>query len=418
MKEEFKFSVKGKEWEELQETAFDKLNKKAKIDGFRPGKAPRSMYEKKYGVQEILYEAADMAIGKEYKRLISAKKLMPVIEPKVDLVKCDKQELEVKFIFVSEPEVELGEYTNLNVSKDKVKVSKEEIEKRIDSLRDNYAELEVKEGPLADGDIAIIDYTGYKDGEKFEGGEALNYSLTIGSKTFIPGFEEALIGMNKGEEKDVNLTFPKDYMDSSLKGKDVVFKVKLNEIKTRVVPSLDKDFFQDLGISGVDTKEKLEKEVKKEITEQKEKEIEHIYTEKCLEKASVNMKVNLCDELIENEIEYMYKEFMERMKMQGITEEMYYQYTKSKKEDVTSQMKEDALKRLKYRYLLKAIIKKEKITATDKEVKDRIEEMAKMYNVSSETILKEVSEEDIKFDKIYQKALDLVCKNEEKTENK
>ena len=416
MKEEIKFNVKGKEWEDLQNVAFDKVNKKAKIDGFRPGKAPRSIYEKKYGKQDILFEAADMAIKKEYERLIKDDKRMPVIEPKVDLVKCDDKELEVNFIFVGEPKVVLGEYTNLGIKKDKVKVTKEEVKERIDALLNDYADLEVKDGSVSDGDIAIIDFKGLKDGVAFDGGTAENYSLTIGSKTFIPGFEEAIIGMNKGEEKDIPLTFPEDYMSDELKGKEVVFKVKVNEIKTRVVPKLDKDFFLDLGMEGVNSKEDLEKEITHELEHQKEHEIEHVYEEKCLEKASENMKIDLCDELVDDEVEHMYKEFIDRMKMQGISEEMYYQYTKSKKDDITNQMKPDAIKRLKYRYLLKEIIKKEKIKVTDKEAKDRVKEMAKMYRVDEETILKEISLKNIKFNKMYQKALDIVCANEVKKE--
>ncbi|MGN1358814.1 MAG: trigger factor [Bacilli bacterium] len=418
MKEEIKFSVKGIEWEKLQDEAFEKVNKKAKIDGFRPGKAPRNIYEKKYGKQDILFEAADMAIKKEYEKIIQDDKIMPVIEPKVDLVKCDDKELEVNFIFVLEPKVELGEYTNLGIKKDKVKVTKEEVKERIDALLNEYADLEVKDGSVCDGDIAIIDFKGMKDGVAFEGGTAENYSLTIGSKTFIPGFEEAIIGMNKGEEKDIDLTFPEDYMAEELKGQKVVFKVKVNEIKTRVVPKLDKDFFEDLGMEGVNSKEELEKEITHELEHQKEHEIEHIYEEKCLDKAASNMKVDICSELIDDEVEHMYSEFIQRMQMQGISEEMYYEYTKTKKEDITSQMKDDAEKRIKYRYLLKEIIKKEKIKVSDKEAKDRVKEMAKMYGVSEDVILKEVSLENIKFDNMYQKALDLVCANESKKEEK
>ena len=418
MKEEIKFNVKGKEWETLQDEAFEKVNKKAKIDGFRPGKAPRNIYEKKYGKQDILFEAADMAIKKEYEKIIKDDKIMPVIEPKVDLVKCDDKELEVKFIIVSEPKVTLGQYTNLGVKKEKVKVTKEEVEERIKALLNDYAELEVKEGKVADGDIAIIDFKGMKDGVAFEGGTAENYSLTIGSKTFIPGFEEALIGMNKGEEKDIDLTFPEDYRSEELKGQKVVFKVKVNEIKTRVVPEINKEFFEDLGMEGVTTKEELEHEIHHEIEHQKEHEMEHVYEEKCLDKAASNMKADICQELIDDEVEHMYKEFMERMQMQGISEEMYYEYTKSKKEDITKQMLPDAEKRIKYRYLLKEIIKKEKIKVTDKEAKEQVKEMAKMYNVDEEVILKEISLENIKFDKMYQKALDIVCANDTKKEEK
>lgn len=414
MKEEKNLIVNGTEWKGLQDKAYEKVSKSAKVDGFRPGKAPRDMYEKKYGKQDIMMEAADMAIKHEYERLLTDEKITPVIEPKVNLVKCDEEELEVKFEFVVEPKIELGKYTNLGIKMDKVKVTKEEVENRIRSLLDEYAEIEVKDGSVEDGDIAVIDFTGFKDGVEFEGGKGENYSLTIGSKSFIPGFEDAIIGMKKGEEKDIDLTFPEDYMAEELKGKAVVFKVKVNEIKTRVVPKIDKEFFEDLGMEGVTTKEELEHEIKHELEHQKEHEAEHVYEEKCLDKAAENMKCDICEELVMDEVEHMYKEFIERMQMQGISEEMYFQYTKAKKEDITDQMKPEALKRIKYRYLLKEIIKVEKIKVTDKEAKDRVKEMAKMYQVSEEVILKELSLEHVKLDKMYQKAMDLVCANEEK----
>ena len=414
MKEEKNLIVNGTEWKGLQDKAYEKVSKSAKVDGFRPGKAPRDMYEKKYGKQDIMMEAADMAIKHEYERLLTDEKITPVIEPKVNLVKCDEEELEVKFEFVVEPKIELGKYTNLGIKMDKVKVTKEEVENRIKSLLDEYAEIEVKDGSVEDGDIAVIDFTGFKDGVEFEGGKGENYSLTIGSKSFIPGFEDAIIGMKKGEEKDIDLTFPEDYMAEELKGKAVVFKVKVNEIKTRVVPKIDKEFFEDLGMEGVTTKEELEHEIKHELEHQKEHEAEHVYEEKCLDKAAENMKCDICEELVMDEVEHMYKEFIERMQMQGISEEMYFQYTKAKKEDITDQMKPEALKRIKYRYLLKEIIKVEKIKVTDKEAKDRVKEMAKMYQVSEEVILKELSLENVKLDKMYQKAMDLVCANEEK----
>ena len=413
MKQELEFKIEGNEWGKLQDEAFNKLNKNAKIDGFRPGKAPRAMFEKKYGKQEIIFEASDMAVKKEYERILSEGKILPVIEPKIDLVACDENKLEVKFVFVTEPKVELGEYTNLKVKKEKVKVTKEEVKDRIDALLNEYAELVEKDGSVEDGDIAVIDFAGFKDGVAFDGGTAENYSLTIGSKTFIPGFEEAVIGMEKGSEKDIELTFPEDYMSEELKGQKVVFKVKVNEIKKRVVPTLDKDFFDDLAMEGVTTKEELEHEITHELEHQKEHELEHEYEEKCLDKAANNMKIEMAEELVDDEVEHMYKEFMERMKMQGITEELYYQYTKSSKEDITKQMRDDASKRIKYRYLLKEIIKVEKIKVTDKEAKDRLKEMASMYQVDEETILKEVSLENIKFDLMYQKALDLVTANKD-----
>ena len=412
MREEVNFKLEGKEWVELQDKAFEKLNKKANIDGFRPGKAPRDIFEKKYGKQEIILEAADEATNKEYKRLLGENKIIPIIEPKVELIKCDSDTLEVKFTFITDPEVTLGEYTNLKVKKEKAKVTKEEVDNSIKELLNEYAEVVVKEGNVESGDIAIIDFAGYKDGVAFEGGTSENYSLTIGSNTFIPGFEDAVIGMAKGEEKDIELTFPEDYMQEDLKGQKVVFKVKVNEIKTRKIPELNKEFFEDLNMEGITDKESLEKDIKEELTHRKEHELEHAYEYACLDKAANNMKIEILPELIDDEAHQMYHEFMDRMKRQGITEELYLKYTNSKEEDLIEKMKDEAKKRIQYRYLLREIIKKENIKITDKEAKEKIKEIAKQYNVTEEEILKEVGTlEAMKMDLAFQKAVELVKAN-------
>lgn len=412
MREEVNFKLEGKEWVELQNKAFEKLNKKANIDGFRPGKAPRDIFEKKYGKQEIILEAADEATNKEYKRLLGENKITPIIEPKVELIKCDSDTLEVKFTFITDPEVTLGEYTNLKVKKEKAKVTKEEIDNSIKELLNEYAEVVVKEGNVESGDIAIIDFAGYKDGVAFEGGTSENYSLTIGSNTFIPGFEDAVIGMAKGEEKDIELTFPEDYMQEDLKGQKVVFKVKVNEIKTRKIPELNKEFFEDLNMEGITDKESLEKDIKEELTHRKEHELEHAYEDACLDKAANNMKIEILPELIDDEAHHMYHEFMDRMKRQGINEELYLKYTNSTEEDLIEKMKDEAKKRIQYRYLLREIIKKENIKITDKEAKEKIKEIAKQYNVTEEEILKEVGTlEAMKMDLAFQKAVELVKAN-------
>ena len=412
MREEVNFKLEGKEWVELQNKAFEKLNKKANIDGFRPGKAPRDIFEKKYGKQEIILEAADEATNKEYKRLLGENKIIPIIEPKVELIKCNSDTLEVKFTFITDPEVTLGEYTNLKVKKEKAKVTKEEVDNSIKELLNEYAEVVVKEGNVESGDIAIIDFAGYKDGVAFEGGTSENYSLTIGSNTFIPGFEDAVIGMAKGEEKDIELTFPEDYMQEDLKGQKVVFKVKVNEIKTRKIPELNKEFFEDLNMEGITDKESLEKDIKEELTHRKEHELEHAYEDACLDKAANNMKIEILPELIDDEAHQMYHEFMDRMKRQGITEELYLKYTNSKEEDLIEKMKDEAKKRIQYRYLLREIIKKENIKITDKEAKEKIKEIAKQYNVTEEEILKEVGTlEAMKMDLAFQKAVELVKAN-------
>lgn len=412
MREEVNFKLEGKEWVELQNKAFEKLNKKANIDGFRPGKAPRDIFEKKYGKQEIVLEAADEATNKEYKRLLGENKITPIIEPKVELIKCDSDTLEVKFTFITDPEVTLGEYTNLKVKKEKAKVTREEVDNSIKELLNEYAEVVVKEGNVESGDIAIIDFAGYKDGVAFEGGTSENYSLTIGSNTFIQGFEDAVIGMAKGEEKDIELTFPEDYMQEDLKGQKVIFKVKVNEIKARKIPELNKEFFEDLNMEGITDKESLEKDIKEELTHRKEHELEHAYEDACLDKAANNMKIEILPELIDDEAHHMYHEFMDRMKRQGISEELYLKYTNSTEEDLIEKMKDEAKKRIQYRYLLREIIKKENIKITDKEAKEKIKEIAKQYNVTEEEILKEVGTlEAMKMDLAFQKAVELVKAN-------
>ena len=407
MKKVINFKVENETWEQAQEKAFNKLNKNAKIDGFRPGKAPRNIFEKKYGKEEILLEAADALIHEKYHDIIENDKILPIIEPKIDIVEVTKEKMEVNFTFITKSEVKLGEYKNLKVKKDAVKVTKKEVEHEIEHLLEHYAEMVSKDGKVESGDTAIINFEGFKDGVAFEGGKGENYSLEIGSNTFIPGFEDGIIGMTKEEEKDLELTFPEDYMSEELKGQKVVFKVKVNDIKTRVVPKLNEEFFEDLAMEGVKSKEDLEKMVEEEITARKEMEAENKYIDELLEAAAKNMKVELEDEIIEDEANRMYEEFLDKIAMQGLTEEIYFQYTNSTKEDVLKQMKPEAEKRIKYRYLLEAIIKEEKIKVTDKQTEKEAKELSEKYGMTSEDFLKELGGlEVLKYDLTMRKAID------------
>ncbi len=409
MRQEINYVVNGEVWTKAQDEAFKKLNKKAKIDGFRPGKAPRSMYEKNYGVQSIYSEAMNTLLDEKYKSIITEEKIFPIIEPIVNIVKIDEKELEVNIVLVTEPEVTLGEYKNLKVKKEKVKVTKEEVEHEIHHLVENYAELVTKEGKVENGNIAIIDFEGFKDGVAFDGGKGENYSLEIGSHTFIPGFEEAIIGMKKDEEKDINLKFPEDYASEELKGQEVVFKVKVNDIKERQLPEFDKEFFEDLNIPGVTTKEELDKQIEAEIKEQKERAAENKYIDDLVDVASNNMKIDLAKELIDVESEAMFEDFMKRITSQGIPEEMYFQYTGTTKEDVVAKMNDEAEKRLKARYLLQAIIKEEKLDATDEEIDKDINEIKEHYGMTEEEVLKEIGGRDyIKMNIMFKKAIDVL----------
>lgn len=409
MKKVVNYKAQKEDWEKAKDQAFKKISPKYKVDGFRKGKAPRNIFERNFPGQ-IVMEAADILVDQEYKRILTEGKILPILEPKINVVKVNDDELEVNFSFILEPSVTLGEYKNLGVKKETVKVSKEEVQQKIDELLKNYTELVIKEeGAVENGDVAVIDFEGFKDGVAFEGGKGENYSLEIGSHSFIPGFEEGIIGMKKGEEKDLTLTFPEEYQEESLAGKEVVFKVKVNEIKTKEVPELDKDFFEDLGMEDVKTKEDLEKKMKEEIKAQKEEEAEKKYVDALLEKAVSNMTIELDEEIIDAEAEAMYNDFMSHMSAQGITEELYLKYAGTTKEDIVNHMKKEAEVRLKNSYLLNAIIKEEQIEADEKEALDQIKDLAKKYNMTEEDVKSSLGGDDaVKYDIKVRKAIDLM----------
>ena len=412
MKKEVKYTVKGEEWVKARDAAFNRIKNKHTIDGFRKGKAPRNVFEKKYP-GEVTMEAANMMIDKKYREVIMDKKNVPVIEPKVNITKLSDEELEAIFTIITAPEVKLGEYKKLKAKKEKVSVSKKEVSEKIDELLKNYAELVVKEDGKAElGDTAVIDFEGFKDGVPFDGGKGENYNLELGSNSFIPGFEDGVVGMKKGETKDIKLTFPKDYGVEELNGAKVVFKVTLHELKRKVIPELDKDFFLDLGMEGITNKKELEAKLEGEIKEQKNKDAEQKYVDALLEEATSNMECEIDDEIVEEEANHMYDDFLNRMKQQGLTEELYLQYAGTSKEDIISHMKEDALKRLKNSYFLQEVIKEEKIDVTDKEVNKELDEMAKKYNLTLDDVINYIGGEDaLKFELKVRKALDIMKNN-------
>ena len=412
MKKQVNYKVAGEEWTEAKDRAFAKLSKKVKIDGFREGKVPRNVFEKKFGTGDIISEAMEEKIQEKYAKTIMEDKLVPVVEPKLEIVKADDEGFEVNMTFILDPEVKLGKYKELKVKKDKVTVTKEEVEHEVGHILERYAELVSKDGAVEVGDTAVIDFKGFKDNEAFDGGTAEGYSLEIGSHSFIPGFEEGVVGMKKGESKDINLTFPEDYMAKDLAGQEVVFNVTVHDIKKRVIPEMDEEFFKDLDMEGVSNKEELEKVIEEEITVQKEYQVENKFVEDLLAKASDNMTIELDEELIDAETDRMYKEFVQRLSMQGVNEELYYAYSGAKKEDILNDMKKEAEIRLKYRYLLEAIAKEEKIEVSDEEAHHELHHMCEHYHMTEEDLMKEIgSLEVVKYDVRMKKALEVLKDN-------
>ena len=408
---EIVIKVEGEKWEKALDKAFQKANAKAKIDGFRPGKAPKNIFLKHYGVESLFMDASNYCVEDAYNQMIEENKDLEIAaQPVLDIRSIDEKYIEYVFTITLKPEVKLGKYKNLDVKKETVKVTKKEIEEAIEHMREHYKENVVKEGKVENGDIAVIDFEGFKEGVAFPGGKGENYSLEIGSNTFIPGFEEQLIGMETGEEKDINVTFPEDYHAEDLKGAPVVFKVKVNEIKEVKVPELDKEFFEDLGMEGIDTKEALENQVKENITTGKEAEVENKYTEALLDEISKTTEIDVPDTMVNDETDRMVEHFAEHIAMQGMSIEMFYQYTNSNKEALKEQYKEEALKRIKYRLILEEIIKAEKIGVTDKEVDAEVEELAKKYSMTKEEVKKQYGNnlDYIKYDLEVRKAFNVI----------
>jgi len=414
-KSEKKISVKieGKEWETAIDEAFQKANKKAKIDGFRPGHAPKEVFIKRYGIESLFMDAAENCMHEAYHKMMDDNKDLEIVaQPVVDLKNVSKECVEFEFTLTLKPSVKLGEYKNLNVKKESTKVTKEEIEKAIKEMQNRFAENVVKEGIVENGDIAIIDFEGFKDGVAFDGGKGENYSLTIGSNTFIPGFEEQLIGMKKDEEKDIKVTFPENYHSEDLKGKDATFKVKVNEIKQVVIPEINEDFFADLAMEGINSKEELENQVKENIKAEKERNAENKYIDDLLDKAIKNMEVELPDAMIDEELHRMIHQYEDNLKMQGITLEQFYQFTNSSEDALKEQMKTEAITRIKSRLLLEEIVKKENIKITKEDALKEAEDLANKYQMKKDEFLKAFGGiEMVEYDMQMRKAIEVLKEN-------
>ena len=408
---EIEVELKGKEWTSAVDEAFNKAIKTAKIDGFRQGKAPRSVFEKKYGKVSLFYDAINAKLPELYSKVLKDNDLEPIIDPKIDILDVNDDLCKIKFVVTTKPEVKIKKYKSLGVKKEEVKVTKEEISNEIENLRMRYADLEIKEGKIESGDIAVIDFEGFKDGVAFEGGKGENYSLTIGSNTFIPGFEDALIGHKSGEDVDVKVTFPKDYQSEELKGQKAVFKVKIHEVKTKVLPELNEDFFLDLEMDGVKSKKDLEKVTEEQIKARKEYDIENKYVDELLAAVSKNTTVDIPNELVEEEIDHMIHEYAHNLEHQGISLDMFFKYTNSDENALREQMRNDAETRVKYRFMLDEIANLEKIEISDKEAKEEAENLAKRYNVSKDEFIAQIGGlEVLKNDLRIQKALEVIKK--------
>ena len=401
--------VEGENWKNALDKSFLKNVKEAKVDGFRKGKCPRDVFEKKYGVEALYNDAVDIVLPGLYTEVLKESALEPVVQPSIDIKEINKDGVSIEFTIITAPVANVKKYTGLKVTREKVKVTDEEITEEINRLKDQYAEIAVKEGKIESGDTAVIDFEGFKDGVAFEGGKGENYPLEIGSNTFIPGFEDALIGLSTGDKKDIPLTFPENYPSEELKGAKVVFKVTVHEVKTRLIPELDKDFFTDLGIEGVTNETELRNHVKNNISLRKEKEADNKLVEDILASVAKETEIVLPEELIHDEIHHMIDNYAQRLQMQGLSLEQYMQFTKQTLEE---QLKPEAKKNITYRYMLEEIAKKEGIVISDEEADNEAETLSHTYQMTKQELINAFGGiEMIKYDLKIRKTIDFLKEN-------
>ena len=389
--------MKGKEWTDLLDHVFEHKKADLKVDGFRKGQVPKDVYIKKFGIESLFMDAVDHAIPTLYDKMIEENKDLEVAcRPSVDIKSVDKDHLEVVFSVIEKPEVKLGEYKNLGIKKEKANVTDEEVNHELDHLRDQFVELKDKKtGKVENGDEATIDFEGFKDGKPFDGGKGEDYPLVIGSGSFIPGFEEALVGMNIGEEKDIDLTFPKDYHSEELKGEAVTFKVKVKSLKERIYPEYDEDFFKDLNIPEVDSLDKLKASIKEHITSHKEADIEDKYFDECLTKVSENAKMDIPEAMINEEIDRITHEFSDRLQMQGMNIDTYLKMLGMDIDKFQENFKPEAEKRVKFRLVIEEVAKAENIKVSDKELDDYSKEMATKYQMDEKDFIEQIGGKEL-----------------------
>ena len=404
----------SEEWKATQEKALDKLAKNVKIDGFRPGKAPAAMVRARVSKASVLEEATDMILQTKFVEILTEANVEPVAQPALSVQKVDADELEVQILVPVKPQVELGEYKGLEVKKGRVTVTKKEIEEQLANYQTQFAELTVKEGgKVAKGDTAVIDFEGFVDGVAFEGGKGENYPLEIGSGSFIPGFEDQVIGMTVDKEQDIVVTFPEDYGAADLAGKEATFKVTVHEIKEKHLPEIDDELAKDVNIDGVETLDQLKDHIKANIKTRKESENENKFMDDLYEAIVASSKVEDSDALLEQEQGLMLQEIEQNLQRQGLNFEVYQQFTGKSKDDIKEDIKPQAEERVKLNAILAAIIEEEKLAVSDEELETELKTIAEYYQKELDEVKKifEGNMSRIENDLLTRKAVDLVKDN-------
>ena len=398
--------VGSAEFEAAIEKAYQKMRKKINVPGFRPGKAPRKVIEGMYGAEVFFEEAINIAFPDAYEAAVKEKELQVVGYPAVEMVgECTKEGFTFTATTPVYPEVTLGEYKGLTAEKDEVKVGAADVNERLKLLQDRNTRLVSVDREAKEGDTAVIDFEGFLNGEPFDGGKGEGHNLELGSHSFVPGFEEQVVGMKAGEEKDLDITFPEDY-HADLAGKAVVFKVKVNEVKAKEVPELDDEFAKD--VSEFDTLKDLKADLKKQITEERQKDADRAFEDAVMEQAAANITAEIPDAMVESQCRQFLDNFKMQIAQQGIPYDQYMQITGMDEAKLLEDAKEPALRQVKMDLTVAAIIKAENLDATDDEVEAEYKKLAEQYNMDVEMVKKYLPAEQIKDQLVSQKAVAVV----------
>lgn len=400
--------VNQEAWEKAQKKALEALAKNLEVQGFRKGHVPANIAKQHINQQQVLLDAVNEVANDAFVAGMLEHEIEPVAQPQLDINAMTETELTLKFIVTVKPEVKLGEYKGIKVEDEDISVSEEEVNETLEAMREQNAELVLKEdGEVVDGDTVIMDFEGFKDEVAFEGGKGENYELVIGSNSFIPGFEEAMIGMKAGEEKDLDITFPDSYHVEELKGQPVVFKVKVHEIKEKQLPELNDDFVELLD-EEFDSFEDLKNSVKEDLEAAKKQAEEDRVNELLIKTAADNAEMEIPEAMVEEELEQMFREFEQRLQQQGMNFELYSQILGQSKEDIQNEMKEDANLRIRTRLTLEKIAEVEEMKVEESEIEEEYSNISAMYGMEVEQIKQIASEEAISYDILLRKAIELI----------
>ena len=380
-------------WKETQQKAFAKLAANLEIKGFRKGKVPTDIAKKHIDSGSVFNEAINSSLQPAFEEVLREEKLQPFARPTVDVTKVSDTELQLKFVIVLAPEVKLGNYKGLGIKKDSCKVEEKEIDEAIEKLVAQNASLVVKEGEAKKGDTVVIDFVGSVDGKEFEGGKGENYSLELGSNSFVPGFEDQLVGHKAGDDVEVNVTFPTQYVPE-LAGKKALFKCKVHEVKEKVLPKLDEELIKDLNLPEVKDEASLREYEKKTLLSRKENKAQSEALNKVIDKIASDAKIEIADEVIAEEVEGMKKNMEQQVQQRGLTLEQYYQITGQKVEDVERSMKLEAEKNLRAMLCMEEIAKAEKLEVSDADVDKEMQSIADMYKMPVDKV-KEILGKDM-----------------------